>query len=63
MDVKELALPALFVKSRGLRHRWRWRGTTFHGLGGNEGVDIDWDTSPVSSPVTVLSHRGGLVVF
>ena len=25
---------------------------------GNEGVDINWDTSPVSSPVTVLSHRG-----
>ena len=60
MDVKELALLTLFVKSRGRRHRWR--GTTFHGLGGNEG-DIDWDTSPVSSPVTVLSHRGGLVVF
>ena len=25
---------------------------------GNEGVDINWDASPVSSPVTVLSHRG-----
>ena len=24
---------------------------------GNEGVDIIWDTSPVSLPVTVLSHR------
>ena len=25
---------------------------------GNERVDINWDVSPVSSPVTVLSHRG-----
>ena len=25
---------------------------------GNEGVDINWDASPVSSPFTVLSHRG-----
>jgi len=25
---------------------------------GNEGVDISWDVSPVSSPVNVLSHRG-----
>ena len=25
---------------------------------GNEGVDINWNVSPVSSPVTVLSHRG-----
>ena len=25
---------------------------------GNKGVDINWDASPVSSPVTVLSHRG-----
>ena len=24
----------------------------------NEGVDINWDVSHVSSPVTVLSHRG-----
>ena len=23
---------------------------------GNEGVNINWDVSPVSSPVTVLSH-------
>ena len=50
-----------FIKSR--RRRRRWCGKTFHGLGGNEGADIDWDTSPVSSPVTVLSHRGGLLVF
>ena len=27
---------------------------------GNEGVDINWDTSPVSSPFTVLSHLGEL---
>ena len=25
---------------------------------GNEGVDINWNVSAVSSPVTVLSHRG-----
>ena len=25
---------------------------------GNEGVDINWNVSPVSSPVTVLSHSG-----
>ena len=25
---------------------------------GNEGVDIIWDAGPVSSPFTVLSHRG-----
>ena len=25
---------------------------------GNEGVDINWNVSPGSSPVTVLSHRG-----
>ena len=25
---------------------------------GSEGVDINWDDTPVSSPVTVLSHRG-----
>ena len=25
---------------------------------GNKGVDINWDTRPVSSPVTVLSHCG-----
>ena len=25
---------------------------------GNEGVDINWDVSAVSSPATVLSHRG-----
>ena len=25
---------------------------------GNEGTDINWDVSPVSSPVTVSSHRG-----
>ena len=25
---------------------------------GNEGADINWDVSPVSSPVTFLSHRG-----
>ena len=31
---------------------------SFMGWVGNEGVDIIWDTSPVSSPVTVLSHRG-----
>ena len=24
----------------------------------NEGVDINWDVTPVSSPVTVLSQRG-----
>ena len=24
---------------------------------GSEGVDISWDISPVSSTVTVLSHR------
>ena len=24
----------------------------------NEGVDVNWDVNPVSSPVTVLSHRG-----
>ena len=26
------------------------------GLVGNEGVDINWDVSPVSSPVIVLSQ-------
>ena len=25
---------------------------------GNEWVDINWNASPVSSPFTVLSHRG-----
>ena len=45
-----------FVKSRG-RRPW-FCGTTFYGRVGNEGVDINWDTSPVSSPFTVLSHRG-----
>ena len=30
----------------------------FTGWVGNEGVDINWDASPVSSPVTVLSHCG-----
>jgi len=25
---------------------------------GTEGVDINWNVSPVSSAVTVLSHRG-----
>ena len=30
----------------------------FMGWVGNEVVDINWDASPVSSPVTVLSHRG-----
>ena len=25
---------------------------------GNERVDINWDVSPVSSPVTVVSDRG-----
>ena len=25
---------------------------------GNEGVNINWEVSAVSSPVTVLSHRG-----
>ena len=25
---------------------------------GNKGVDINWDTSPVSSPATVLIHCG-----
>ena len=29
----------------------------FMGLVGNEGVDINWDVSPVSSPVIVLSER------
>ena len=24
----------------------------------NEEVDINWDVSPASSPVTVVSHRG-----
>ena len=27
------------------------------GLVGNKGVDINWDVSPVSSPVIVLSQR------
>ena len=26
---------------------------------GNEGVDINWDVSPVSSPVTVVSDHTG----
>ena len=30
----------------------------FMGWLGNEGVDINWNVSPVSSPVTLLSHRG-----
>ena len=30
----------------------------FLGWVGNEGVGINWDASSVSSPVTVLSHRG-----
>ena len=30
----------------------------FMGWVGNEGADINWDVSPVSSPVTVSSHRG-----
>ena len=25
---------------------------------GKEGVNINWNVSPVSSPVTLLSHRG-----
>ena len=25
---------------------------------GNEGVNMNWDVSPVSSPVNVLSHSG-----
>ena len=29
----------------------------FMGLVGNEGVDMNWDVSPVSSPVIVLSQR------
>ena len=30
----------------------------FMGWVSNEWVDINWDASPVSSPVTALSHRG-----
>ena len=30
----------------------------FMGWVDNEGFDINWDVSPVLSPVTVLSHRG-----
>ena len=30
----------------------------FMGWLGNEGVDNNWDETPVSSPVTVLSHLG-----
>lgn len=30
----------------------------FMGLVGNKGVDINWDLSSVSSPVTKLSHSG-----
>ena len=30
----------------------------FMGWVGNEGADINGDVSPVSSPVTVSSHRG-----
>ena len=30
----------------------------FMGWVRNEGVDINWDARPVSSPVIVLSHRG-----
>ena len=30
----------------------------FMGWVGNEGVNINWNVSPVSSPVTVLSHHG-----
>ena len=30
----------------------------FMGWVGNEGAVINWDVSPVSSPVTVSSHRG-----
>ena len=35
----------------------------FKGWVGNEGVDINWDASPVSSPVTVLSHCGKFIVL
>lgn len=27
---------------------------------GSEGVDVSWNVSPVSSPITVLSHHGEL---
>ena len=30
----------------------------FMGWVGNEGVNINWNVNPVSSPVTLLSHRG-----
>ena len=30
----------------------------FMGWVGNKGVDINWDISPVASPVTMLSHPG-----
>ena len=30
----------------------------FMGWVGNEGVDINWNVNPVSSPVTVFSHCG-----
>ena len=52
-NVKETTL--LFVRLGGVEP-----GGVVHlfmGLVGNEGVDISWDVSPVSSPATVLSHR------
>ena len=51
-DIKVPTL--LFIKSRGCKPQWY--GTTFHV--GNEGVDINRDASPVSSPVAVLSYCG-----
>ena len=53
-DVKRPTLLFVIINSR--RRRPRWCGTTFHGLGGNEGVEITWDAIPILSPVTELSH-------
>ena len=45
-----------FVKSRGVHPGGVVQ--PFLGWVGNERVDINWEVSPVSSPVTVLSYRG-----